>query len=285
MFLYVLCGVATAPTNSLYAFYMHRHYSRNQQHLFVDTMFSSTPINLAFIFRSVAALSMLLMATGCNILYAPNTVHVPLFTKKNALQTKVALARGAGVDVSAAYSITDKIALMALGSFNLRESSEEVINSHAHIYGEIAGGRYWHDGVWRMEAYAGAGYGTAEAQWRTSISSSSLQYGYRSRAEYTRLFGQINMGVEGDVLGAGVVLRPTYINFTNFRETENGLSHTTEGRSDALLLEPTAFIRAGMKDVKIELQATLVLLQPQYRRSLRFDIEPFNVSLGVQFHF
>lgn len=161
---------------------------------------SSKPVPLLQAFRIVFLLA-LLLSTGCNILYVPNAVHVPLFTKENTLQAKAAL--GNAVDVSAAYSITENIAVMALGSFAMRTNPEGQANSHVHTYGEIAGGRYWHKGMWRAEIYAGAGYGVAEARWNSSVFYTSDKYS--TQAEYMRLFSQINMGVEGDLLGAGIV--------------------------------------------------------------------------------
>lgn len=242
---------------------------------------------LCSLIRYTAPALFLLAATGCGILYRPVAVHVPDLQQQKDGQ--ISAYTGDPVDIAASYAITDKIAVMATGSIDTRdyEDTDTSFNSHRHLYGELAVGLYKRHEWLNAGIFAGVGYGYAEARWsetsswwNTTDDEQNPASQYLDKGNYMRMFLHGYLGAEGDVLGAGVVSRPTYLQFFNLKEEENGIPYTSSGVAGTFLLETTFYARIGTPDFKIEGQLTYALRNP-FSRALRFNYLFINTSIGV----
>jgi len=225
-----------------------------------------------------AILFAILLFSGCTqYYYVPNIQNVPLFREKN--EYRVTIATGAGdestcTEVQTAYSVTDKIGVMAnfMTAKGVNSSSN---NSAKGNFLEAAVGYYKpveKAGV--FEVYGGIGGGNQYHEYPDSGSSalSSLRlfvqpsYGFTFNpvdiAFSTRLSALSFVRIENHVYGNPVLYADV-----------NSLSHQTH-----LLLEPALTVRAGWKNVKLQLQ----FLYVGYLNSERLNIgEETHLSLGL----
>lgn len=214
----------------------------------------------------------LITAAGCAPVYVPNARHTNLMDKRGEASAS-GYAGVNGTDIQLAYAVSDDIGLLAAGSFGENESKTSD-DYHKHKYGEL-GMQYQQDfGIGRVEVIGGFGKGSATSvDTYEFITESEVQ----ATGQYNKLFLQPNIGLETNLLDAGLALRLGHVIFTEF---ETSSDRYTENQQSTFF-EPAVFARMGWKNVKLEAQvgATKSL---QHETEVAFDyILPY-MSMGIR---
>lgn len=219
-----------------------------------------------------------LMFTGCTqYYYVPNIQNVPMFREKN--EYRVTIATGAGdestcTEVQTAYSVTDNIGVMA-NSMTAKGVNSSSKNSAKGNFLEAAVGYYKpveKSGV--FEVYGGIGGGNQHHEYPDSGSSDLSSLRLFVQPSYGFTFNPVDIALSTRLSALSFVSIDNHVygNLVQYEEVNN-LSHQTH-----LLLEPALTIRAGWKNVKLQLQ----FLYVGYLNSKRLNIgEETHLSLGL----
>lgn len=228
-------------------------------------------INKLFVF---GLLSLSLIMKSC-IVYYPQTVDIPLISKKKDLRVDAGISTRPSIHTTVSYGLTDKIAIQGFGSF----SSDDV------YYFQAATGLYNNRGNSRvLELYGGFGYGHGNAY--CGANPGNLL------GDYQIYFGQFNYGKianEHSNFEIGFGLKTGYLhsNFTdkNYYNwiSEPGPFKTYNDKS--LLIEPTGIIRVGGEKLRfsINLGGTMIYKFTNTDKHLPYRF--INLGLGVNYRF
>lgn len=220
--------------------------------------------------------TLLLLAIGCTPVYRPSAVNLPMFDTANELQVGGYIGNN-GTDVQAAYSIDDKYAIVAAGSFmNFNDNNSDsftLLNTvRRHSFGELGLGYYekfGRNGV--FEIYGGFGAGKSEAQDIFDGDSISAQ------GNFFKLFMQPSISFKSNNFQFGLVTRFSYINFTRY--TDDFLANTNNLDLDAVFIEPAFQIGFGAKNFRFTWQTgfSVPFNTPDFRHN------PFISNIGLRF--
>ncbi len=233
--------------------------------------------------------------------YIPNVQNVPLFKEKNEYRASVEVGVGSyfsNKEVQAAYSITDKIAIMA------NFMSFKNVNN-----GNVANGKYFDAAVGYykplgksgvFEVYGGFGTGNLHDQYNPynvyDTTGLILQsYNQISSLSFTKIFLQPSIGLtfKGFDIALSTRICGLYFNKINNQIIDNHQPNSDCNQNDFervnmlahnknwYFIEPALTIRGGWKYVKAQLQAgisTINLYRPNQYGGL-FD--PFNFNMGL----
>jgi hypothetical protein len=204
-----------------------------------------------------AILCCAVLLNGCNhYYYVANIQNVPLFKEKNELRFSGAFSFGdesSCFEAQAAYSVTDKIGLMA--NYMHAQGGDVPGKDYGKgNYYEGGAGYYKPIGLDKVfEIYGGIGGGSQHHEY-----SSSYYGDYEGNAELSlvNLYIQPSFGFTYnflDVAGSARFCRVSFTNIDNHNASDdiNSLSDKS-----CLYLEPAITLRAGWKYVKMQVQAS-----------------------------
>ncbi|MFT2008199.1 hypothetical protein ACMA1I_05950 [Pontibacter sp. 13R65] len=210
---------------------------------------------------------LLLLASGCSVVYTPTMQNVPLMQEKGDL--KMVLNPN---NLQAAYAVSDHIAVMANGSYNRTKwTISDSSNTTPHTYKpyrynlEAAVG-YYRPVIEKvfMEVYGGAGFG------HTHLHNHPIFVGNTSdepeeqhrlfSADNRKIFIQPTIGLSEDVVELSISSRLVAQQFRNVSTTYSDwyLEHNQLANVDQhthLFVEPCFTLRVGFKWVKFQTQA------------------------------
>ncbi len=205
--------------------------------------------------KSFVFLSFLFTLSQC-VYYAPNAHNVPLLRNKGDLRIMGGLQGGSvfedneGVDVQAAYAITDSIGAMINGNYSWGSNS----------YDE-ADGYFFEGGVgyfkplskrWSFEGFGGFGHGTEQHTYNAGDAN----------IRFTRFFLQPAIGFNSKYFEVALSFRLCHLYFyhydpSNFAaldpEVQSDLNYLDDHRA-SFLFEQALTLRAGLPNVKLQLQ-------------------------------
>ena len=214
------------------------------------------------------------IAAGCAPVYVPSARHTHQLNEKGEASFSGHSGTN-GADFQLAYAVTDHIGVLGAASF-ARDDEREDQDFHKHTYGEI--GVQYHDnigGIGRFEFLSGFGRGSASSVDTYTFDDSPSEI--RATGKYGKFFVQPNIGLETDIVDAGLAFRFGHVIFTEF-ETSNATYNENES---ATFFEPGLFVRRGWQTVKLEGQIGYSVPM-QDENQVAFDYEPFFLSLGIQ---
>lgn len=220
--------------------------------------------------KTLLQLSALFTILGLNscIVYAPNGVNTPLFSKKGqtAINANVDVgewtnlrAAYAGTNLQAAYALSDNMGIMANGFWGKHEYSSGFGGGGHTIYkgkGGLfeAGIGYFTQstGGFAFETYAGVGVGNVHIERISNVTQKFETWG-------TKLFVQPSVGYVRKHFEVAFTPRLSVLNYnkptTTYSDSDLAqskfvnINHTTW-----LFLEPTLTIRAGGQRLKGQIQ-------------------------------
>lgn len=217
--------------------------------------------------HSYLAILFLFLCTSCtHYYYVPASKNVPLFKEKNEYRATLTAASAnymKGNEVQAAYSITNRVAVMA-NYLYMDGGSRETDNWGRGEYFESAVGYYKpfrKKGV--FEVFAGMGVGDQHHQYeRSSVSFlgvSKYNIG-NSDLSFTKVFIQPSIGMSSKVVDMAFTAGFSRLNFHKVR---NGINEDELEYQDVMdisnhrtsyLLENAITLRGGWKYLKLQLQ-------------------------------
>ncbi|MCD4664562.1 MAG: hypothetical protein K8R68_04760, partial [Bacteroidales bacterium] len=187
--------------------------------------------------------------------YIASTVNAPIFNDKGQFEGCF-LAGTNGFDLQLAYTPIYHLGIIASGSFDDRENSEDD-TFHKHKSFEFGLGYYKKiKEKFAFEAYGGYGFGNMEGYYNETVNfdfwiiNSTLNFEDYDKAEYRKYFIQPLIGYCGRVFEGGVALRFAGVDMTVI----------DENISEFLVFwEPVVVAKVGHKHVKFISQLGLCL--------------------------
>jgi len=196
--------------------------------------------------------------------YVPNIQNVFLFRHKNEYRVMVETAAGdesTCTEVQTAYSVTDKIGVMA-NVMTAKGANSSSNNSAKGNFLEAAIGYYkpvQKAGV--FEVYGGFGGGNQHHVYADSGTSALSSLKLFLQPSYGFTFNPVDIAFSTRLSALSFVSTQNHVFGNPVRyEEANNLSHQTH-----LLLEPALTVRAGWKNVKLQLQFFIRWLSEQQR--------------------
>lgn len=231
---------------------------------------------LRILAAALLALTGLAGLAGCSRIHVPSSHNAPLFER--AGETRIQASAGThGLDFQGAHALTDRFAVIGGGSFSV---GGQRINSHQYV--EAAGGIYSarmghlaNRGVFRAEAFGGAGFGRAAGQTTLRLGEDELEE--RLAATYWKPFVQADLGVARSAFDAGLSTRLAYTRHA-FRDPPD-LEVPADVDGDVWTVEPAFFVRYALRD--FHLQAQIGAAVPIDESDV--DVQPVLFGVGVQY--
>ncbi|MBC8185000.1 hypothetical protein H8E88_28235 [candidate division KSB1 bacterium] len=199
-----------------------------------------------------------LLLNSCTPVYRPNPLNTPLFTEKG--QANIGMYYGPnGTDLQVSYALTNKIGIIANGSYlSMRPeennqypnniSAEENDNYQKNLFWELGVGYFKKQGKNVVsEIYIGAGRGESSAK-SDYEPISSMEVMAKSR--YYRFFVQSNVAFKSTWFEGGFCLRSCYVNFYEL-EFENKNYPYSKWNT---FVDPVLFMRLGEANLKFQVQ-------------------------------
>lgn len=225
---------------------------------------------------------LLLLTSSCASVYLPNTHNTPMFRESGEFQGSVYAA--AGVDVQAAYAVTDHIALMGNYSFlSSKQTDEELQNpdyTRKNSFWEGGLGVFEATKNTRYELYAGYGMGTGTSASQYYFFYSDFgQQKIVATGNYSRIFIQPAIGTNHKNFNLTFAPRFTVVKFSDF--TSSGITREPDEKPQ-LFAEPalsSKFTIVGNLEGVLQLGITLGFPNDVY-----FEYESFQASAGIQLH-
>lgn len=227
---------------------------------------------------------LLVMVTGCAPVYVPNAVHTPMLEERGDVQVggRVGAFGGTrGLDLQAAYAVTDKVGVSA--DFSHGDEQPDDPDFHLHQFGEMGIG-YFNDisSFAQFEVYGGYGRGQAESEDTYTFFTTET---IRAKGRYDRLFLQPALQVKGGPLHLYGAARLVRVNFHEFVSTEDsGPTRTVSDIQPVYFNEMAVGLGLGTGPFRIGLQSGISapLSDPE---DIEFDTQSVWISLGAQFRF
>jgi hypothetical protein len=229
----------------------------------------------------------LLLLSACSSIYIPNTRNVPLFRGAGEAQASVYLTNG--VDVQAAFSLTDNLA--AIGSYSMltqHETNPEFTRKNG--YGELGLGYFKNERSYRFELFLGYGQGkgTSLANYYFYASDFGVT-GIVATATFSRLFIQPTISTNNRNFNIAFTPRISIVDFKEF--TSSGPPPPAAQKSPItknpdekgyMFIEPAL---TGKFPLVGNLNGVFQLgLSVPANSDVYFNYEPLQVSLGIQLH-
>lgn len=225
------------------------------------------------------------LLSSCKVLYIPNMVNSPLLKEKG--EAKINLNTN---NLQASYAVTDNVGLMVNGYYNKNDwniTSGSLVNEYQSKRFLVEGGAGYFKSLGEkgvFEAYAGAGYGTLNYNYKLLDNGIEAEYN-RWASNNLKLFIQPVIGTTGEKFDFSFFTRFVGLKFSNV-DTINytpaeldfeGLSNVE--KTTWMFLEPGVSIRFGTPLIKLQLQTLYSYkLNPEPLNSKNFV---FNIGLHV----
>lgn len=228
--------------------------------------------------------SLLSMLNACAV-YHPQTVDIPLLDHRSDLRIDAAasLTEAGQLDgnLSAAYALTDHIAVQGFGNFT---KEQFFVQGALGTYFPLGSG-------WVAEGYAGYGWGHGTAHSLHPLFSDTREdINGRLDASYNMEFLQLNIGRNAKIVDFGLGLKTgllshhtidsCYYAWGEAYDMNNGMLHFNEHH---WLLEPQLFVRLGSENVKFTVRLGYCWMQDTELLTRHFPIHRFNIGFGVNF--
>lgn len=222
------------------------------------------------------------MLSSCATAYISNTRNVPMFGEAGEFAGAVALS--SGVDVQAAYSVSDHVALMANANGVIKKEKPEGKPSfnRDHFFAEGALGYFSRTKTTRIELFGGYGLGEG-----TSYES---YYFFRTgsenvvtKATYNRIFIQPSIGTNKKKFNFMLTARVSMVGFKKF-STDDPSAAVKEFKPNGyeIMLEPSLTVRAHLAgNVRGFFQLGV---NRAINSDVVFNYVPVQASLGIQIH-
>ncbi len=238
-----------------------------------------------------ASLIFLFLLSSCShSYYLPNIHNVPLFKEKE--EARISLNSSGGNTISAfelqsAYAITNHIGVM-LNYMSAKGGSESPgSNFGKGNYYETAVGYYKPiNKQFVFEIYGGGGISSQHHQYiNTYIGGNS--YTGTSDLSFTKLFIQPAIGLTTKAIDIALSARLSNLSFYNINNQINtGSSYYNDvaqiaNNKSSMLFEPALTIRAGWKNIKLQLQ----IQSSNNWSNPNLQFENSNASIGLWFAF
>lgn len=177
-------------------------------------------------------LILLLLVASCSPIYVPTTRNVPLFRGAGEFQASGYLTTG--VDVQAAYAVTDHIGLT--GSYSLLNQKQELPQDptfpntpsnfqRKNNFGEVGIGYYQSTRSVRVELYGGYGMGEGTSYATYAFFPSFGARGIVATGKYHRYYVQPSIGTNNKKFNMLFTMRISAVEFSEF--TSDGFIGTT----------------------------------------------------------
>jgi hypothetical protein len=221
--------------------------------------------------------------------YVPSVQNVPLFREKNEYRISGTIGGGdetTCVEVQAAYSITDKVGVMA--DFMTATGGDEADKDYGKgNYFDGALGYYKpisKNGV--FEVYGGLGIANQHHEYSTNLYNNGVitpTYSGKSDLSTLKVFVQPSLGLTFNLFDIGWSTR---LNRLSFITVDNNINNNLDLYNELndpsnkihYYFEPAITLRGGWKNVKLQFQAaySYYMNSPQ----LYFG-EEYHISLGI----
>jgi len=218
--------------------------------------------------RPVYLLFLTLLTLSSCVGYLPQSVDVPLISKKNDLRIDagVTSALSAGT-ATISYGLTERIAVQAYG--NLGANSRNYYQGAIGYYKNLKNRSI-------MELYGGVGNGNANYKNHDLFSNTSGAYQlYFAQFNYGKLGGDLSIWD----LGLGLKTGLLHTNLVREDMSVQLETISTELIGDNFLVEPMLFVRAGGEHVKFNLKLSGGYIF-KYSNIAYF---PLNIGLGLNY--
>lgn len=175
---------------------------------------------------------LLLVLSGCQTMYVPNPVNIPLMSEGGETQLGLQVASN-GYNGQLAFSPTNFLGFVGSGNiFSLRRGIN-LDTLYKNQYGELGIGGYGRlNRNWRIEGYVGYGGGSEGEDFDKAI--------------YRKIFIQPNIGFSGRIVDAGFSPRFSFVH--HIRNDVNRVRTDVDRRG--AFFEPQFMIRAGYEQFK-----------------------------------
>jgi hypothetical protein len=223
-----------------------------------------------------------LALTSCAPAYIPNTRNTPMFGESNEFAGSVAIS--SGVDVQAAYSVTDHIAVMANFNTIQKKYTPEGQSSfnRNHVFGEGALGYFTKTKSSRFELFGGygAGSGTSYESYYFFFTQSKPVI---TKANYSRIFIQPSIGTNNKKFNLIFSARVSMVNFAKFSTEDPAASPSVYKPTSGyqVVLEPSVTARAYLAG---NLRGFFQLGINKSLKDTDFNYVPLQASVGIQIH-
>ena len=201
-----------------------------------------------------------LLSSCSHYYYVANVQNVPLFKEKNELRLSGTYGEGDEtrcLEIQTAYSVTDNIGFMA--DFMSASGGDISSNNYGKgNYFEGAIGYYRPTGKFGViEIYTGVG---SSNQHHEYTSAYYKDYHGSSDLSFIKLFVQPSFGLTFNALDIALSTRVGSLSYYNINNKISGDFNgyndlNTVANKNHFILEPAATLRAGWKNVKVQVQA------------------------------
>jgi hypothetical protein len=259
--------------------------------LIIGFLYITTKSEIMKTLMALITFSAVFLSSCSHYYYVANVQNVPLFREKNELRLSGSYGCGdesQSGEAQVAYSITDKLALMA----NFMRATGGTVSSKDYgkgTYFEGAVGYFKPIAEFGVfEVYGGLGGCRQHHEYtRLTYDGSSYNDTYQgsSDASFVKLFIQPSFGITFNWFDVAFSTRICNITYTSIKN--NILGNTTEYEKlyaaeakSHFNLEPALTLRAGWKNVKVQVQAEYagVLNNPG-----AYIGEDWHLSIGMNF--
>ncbi len=228
---------------------------------------------------ALGLLAAALLLSSCKSTYLPNTRNVPLFREANEVMMTVAAA--SGVDVQAAYALTDNIAVM--GNANANQSTYQTNDAEDYkrnyTFGELGLGLYGRSRTARFELFGGYGLGKGTSYEGFYFFSQNGASAVVATGKFNRIFVQPSIGTNNRNFNISLTARVSMVDFTEFEW--NGVIEKPNEKAQ-IFLEPaltTTFKLKGNLRGFFQLNVTNPVGTDTY-----FEFERLQAAIGIQLH-
>lgn len=185
--------------------------------------------------------------------YAPNTVNVPGLSNKGELAGSI--AGGNGLNIQGAYAVSSNIGIMVnyMNTQQLVETDNIKRDGSGNLLEGGIGYFYNTDSKLRLEIYGGYGAGKVDI---TKTDNNSRKFSTNAN----RIFLQPSVGMASKNFELFFTTRVANVNFSDVQSTYTKSDLDADNFNDIedtrwLFVEPAFTLRAGIKNVKFQLQA------------------------------
>ena len=222
--------------------------------------------------------------TSCAPAYISNTRNTPMFGEAGEFAGSVALS--SGVDVQAAYSVSDHVAIMA--NVNTVQKTLKTDDTPStsfkrnHIFGEGAIGYFSRTKAARFELFAGYGIGSGtsyESYYFFHTQSNAVI----TKVNYNRIFIQPSIATNNRKFNLIFTARVSMVGFSKY-STEDPRATPQEYKPTngyQVMLEPSI---TGRVHLAGNLRGFFQLGLNKSLQDVDFNYVPVQASIGIQIH-
>lgn len=215
-----------------------------------------------------------LLLVSCEV-YRPALPDIPILEQKGDAQVEAGFNFPFSADVSAAYAVTDHLAVQAYGEYDLADAGIVGLGT-----GRMAVGYYtpWSSMMY-VGLYAGGSLGV------TNQLIHRNEYDDHTHSDFHTLFAQFDWGIRpASWFEFAVRIAVGTMGYTPSRTKtyyETGLvDHSTDTPFSGFMLEPSARISFGARNFKVNIKGGISMIPNCYEFH-----EPYMIGLGVSYRF